>query len=82
MVDFAAVTDEDLERARQDLTFRRKLLSNHLEALLLTLNKMRAPSSAWDKTSARQIRDGVDLAVKLADMLQAAKRENEPPRAA
>jgi len=82
MVDFAAVTDEDLERARQDLTFRRKLLSNHLEVLLLTLNKMRSPSSAWDKTSARQIRDGVDLAVKLADMLQAAKRENEPPKAA
>ena len=82
MVDFAAVTDEDLERARQDLAFRRKLLSNHLEVLLLTLNKMRSAGSAWDKTSARQIRDGVDLAVKLADMLQAAKRENEPPKAA
>jgi hypothetical protein len=48
----------------------------------LTLNKMRSASNAWDKTSARQIRDGVDLAVKLADMLQAAKRESEPPKAA
>ena len=82
MVDFTAVTDDDLERARQDLAFRRKLLSNHLEVLLLMLNKMRSASNAWDKTSARQIRDGVDLAVKLADMLQAAKRENEPPKAA
>ena len=82
MVDFVAVTDEDLERARQDLAFRRHLLSNHLEALLLTLNKMRSAGNAWDKTSARQIRDGVDLAVKLADMLQAAKRESDPPKAA
>ncbi|HEX2513028.1 MAG TPA: hypothetical protein VHK44_10590 [Xanthobacteraceae bacterium] len=82
MVDFAAVTDEDLERARQDPAFRQKLLSNHLEVLLLTLNKMRTTNTAWDKTSARQIRDGVDLAVKLADMLQAAKRENESPKAA
>jgi hypothetical protein len=82
MVDFAAVTDEDLERARQDPAFRQKLLSNHLEVLLLTLNKMRSANNAWDKTSARQIRDGVDLAVKLADMLQAAKRKNEPPKAA
>jgi hypothetical protein len=48
----------------------------------LTLNKMRSANNAWDKTSARQIRDGVDLAVKLADMLQAAKRKNEPPKAA
>jgi hypothetical protein len=82
MVDFTAVTDEDLERARRDLAFRRKLLSTHLEILLLTLNKMRSASNAWDKTSARQIRDGVDLAVKLADMLQAVKRESEPPKAA
>ena len=82
MVDFAAVTDEDLERARQDPAFRQKLLSNHLEVLLLTLNKMRSANNAWDKASARQIRDGVDLAVKLADMLQAAKRENESPKAA
>lgn len=82
MVDFTAVTDEDLRRARQEPSFRRKLLSSHLEVLLLTLNKMRSASSAWDRTSARQIRDGVDLAVKLADMLQAAKRQNEPPKAA
>ena len=82
MVDFTAVTDEDLERARQDPAFRRKLLSDNLEILLVMLNKMRSASNAWDKISARQIRDGVDLAVKLADMLQAAKRENQPTKAA
>ena len=49
MVDFAAVTEEDLERARQDPAFRQKLLSNHLEVLLLTLNKMRSTNNAWIK---------------------------------
>ncbi len=82
MVDFTAVTEEDLERARQDPAYRRKLLSDNLEVLLLTLNKMRRANSTLDKSAARQIRDGVDLAVKLADLLQTAKREDEPPKAA
>ena len=82
MVDFTAVTDEDLERARRDQAFRRKLLSDNLELLLATLNKMRASSRAMDKNAARQIRDGVDLAVKLADLLQSEKGSNEPPKAA
>jgi hypothetical protein len=82
MVDFTAVTEEDLERARQDPAYRRKLLSDNLEVLLLTLNKMRRANSTLDKAASRQIRDGVDLAVKLADLLQTAKREDEPPKAA
>lgn len=83
MADFTAVTDEDLARARQDFAFRRKLLSDNLEVLLTKLNRMRAASRVLDKTSAGQIRDGVDLAVKLADLLQAAKRESgESSRAA
>ena len=82
MVDFTAVSDEELERARQDPAFRRKLLSDNLEVLLATLNKMRSSSKALDNASASQIRDGVDLAVKLADLLQAEKGENGPPKAA
>jgi len=81
MVDFTAVTDEQLERARQDPAFRRKLLSDNLEILLQTLNKMRS-SAKVDKASARQIRDGVDMAVKLAGLLQTAKSEDGPPKAA
>jgi hypothetical protein len=81
MAAFTAVTEKDLQRARQDPAFRRKLLSDSLEVLLATLNKLRA-SSRLDKASARQIRDGVDLAVKLADLLQSAQRQNEPPKAA
>jgi hypothetical protein len=82
MADFNAVSEEDLERARRDPGFRRKLISENLEVLLKTLNKMRASSRSLDKTSARQIRDGVDMAVKLAELLQSAERQNEPHRAA
>jgi hypothetical protein len=82
MAAFTAVTEQDLERARRDPAFRRKLLADSLEVLLATLNKMRASSRSLDKTSARQIRDGVDLAVKLADLLQTAKSQHEPPKAA
>ena len=82
MAHFSAVSDEDLARARRDPAFRRKLLSESLEVLLATLNKMRASSRSLDKASARQIRDGVDLAVKLADLLQSAQRPNEPTKAA
>ena len=75
MADFTVVTDEMLERARHEPAFRRKLISDNLEFLLKQLNKMRASKGGLDKQSARQIRDGVDLAVKLAEMLQQAQRD-------
>ena len=81
MADFTAVTDADLERARQDPAYRRKLLSDNLEVLLKLLNRMRDSNKAMDKNAARQIRDGVDLAIRLADLLQTARRD-EPPKAA
>lgn len=83
MVDFTTVTDEDLARARQDPAFRRKLLADNLEVLLTTLNKARNLSAKPDQECARHIRDGVDMAVKLANLLQAAKPpEDGPPQAA
>lgn len=82
MVDFTAITDEELERARHDPAYRRKMLSDHLEVLLVTLNKMRASNGSLDTASAGQIREGVDLAVKLADLLQTAKAKSEPHQAA
>jgi hypothetical protein len=79
MADFVPVTEEELARAQQDPAFRRKLLADNLEALLTALNKMRNLGEKPDADSARQIRDGVDMAVKLANLLQAAKG---PPQAA
>jgi hypothetical protein len=82
MATYTAVTDEDLERARQDPVFREKLLTDSLEVLLVRLNRMRAASKSMDKISARQIREGVDLAVKLSDLLQTARSESDPSQAA
>jgi hypothetical protein len=74
------LTDEDLARARRDPAFRQQLMVENLDRLLDALNKMRRinhPSAE----SARQIREGVDLAVKLADRLQ-QNAGNPDPRAA
>ena len=63
------VTDDDLARARRDPEFRQRFLAQNLDLLLEALNKARRGSNPNAKT-ASQIRDGVDLAVKLADRLQ------------
>jgi hypothetical protein len=80
MTHFAEVTDEDLARARQDPVFRHKLLADNLDMLLTKLNGLRR-SAAANSAQAGQIRDGVQLAVKLADLLQ-VKPENGPSQAA
>ena len=62
------VTDEDLARARKDPIFRQRFYADHLDRLLEKLNEMRK-SGANDPERARMIKEGVDLAVKLADRL-------------
>jgi len=69
MSDVARVTDDDLARARLDPAFRHQLVADNLELLLGALNKMRALQSP-DGKNASQIREGVNLAVKLAELLQ------------
>ena len=61
-------TEDDIARSRLDPEFRKQLLASSLEKLLAALNQMRKNSDT-DPDSARQIREGVDLAVKLADRL-------------
>lgn len=65
------VTKEDLARARSDPEFRQQLLAQNLDRLLEALNKARRTSNP-DARTARQIKEGVDLAVKLADRLHGA----------
>lgn len=69
----ALVTDADLANARQDLASRQRLVSQYLELLLGELNKLRSMSA--DPVRTRQIREGVELAVKLADLLHALSQE-------
>lgn len=61
------VSDEELVRARSDPAFRQKFMADHLDRLLEALNVARR--SAASATNAKHIREGVDLAVKLAEIL-------------
>jgi hypothetical protein len=71
MSSFPPVTDADLSRARTDPAFRQKLLQQSLDALLDRLQKERQmPSSAAAKPG--QMREGVTLAVRLAELIQTA----------
>ena len=61
-------TEDDIARARSDPEFRQQLLAHNLERLLSALNHMRKNNDK-DPVTVRQIKEGVDLAVKLADRL-------------
>jgi hypothetical protein len=74
------VTEDDIARARSDPEFRQQLMVENLERLLDALNQMRR-SADVKPAAARQIREGVDLAVKLAERLQ-QNAPNTGPRAA
>ncbi len=63
------VSEEDLARARQDPAFRQQLMAQNLDKLLAALTKARQERSR-DPEVARQMREGVDLAVLLADRIQ------------
>lgn len=63
------VSNDDIARARSDPAFRQQLLASNLDRLLSALNRMRRTKTPTPE-AARQIREGVDLAVKLADRLQ------------
>ena len=67
---FPQVTEAELARARNDAAFRQKLLQRNLDALLNRLQKERQPRTAT--ASDVQIREGVSLAVRLAELIQAA----------
>jgi hypothetical protein len=74
------VSDDDLARARKDPAFRQKLMADNLDRLLDALERMRKSNPNPGPEGAKQIREGVDLAVKLADRLQ--NTGNPGPRAA
>jgi hypothetical protein len=71
MSPFSPVTEADLSRARSDRAFRQRLLEQNLEALLTGMKRLRgsAPPSGPD---AQQLREGVELAVRLAELIQNA----------
>ena len=70
------VTEDELVRARIDPAFRRQFLAQNLNRLLEALKKMRLAHQTDE--IARQIREGADLAVKLADRLQRDEAGTHP----
>jgi hypothetical protein len=72
------ITQDAIKRSRSDPAYRQHLLAQNLERLLAALNTMRKNNNT-DPVSVRQIKEGVELAVKLADRIQ----KNDPgPKAA
>jgi hypothetical protein len=69
---FHAVTDGDLVRARSDPAFRQKLLTDSLEALLVGMQRLRGSARSAAPVHDRQLREGVELAVRLAELIQHA----------
>jgi hypothetical protein len=68
---FSPVTDAELTRARHDPAFRQKLLTQSLEALLTGMKRLRGTATS-PGSGARHLREGVELAVRLAEMIQNA----------
>ena len=70
MAAFAPVTDADLARARTDAAFRQKMLEQSLETLLARVKKLRNAAAPAQSGGARQMREAIELAVRLAEMIQ------------
>jgi hypothetical protein len=74
------VTADDITRARTDPEFRQQMMAENLDRLLEALNKMRRTADPKPE-AARQIREGVALAVRLADLLQQSAYNSGPQAA-
>jgi hypothetical protein len=74
---FSPVTEAELDRARHDPAFRQKLLQRSLDVLLSGLQKERQARRS-STASDGQMREGVSLAVRLAEMIQSAGPSQRP----
>jgi hypothetical protein len=77
MTGFARISDADLRRARVDPAFRRKLLAGSLDGLLEAVKKLKDAAPTVEP-EAGQLREGVELAVKLAELLQNPGSKQNP----
>ena len=67
MADYIPITDELLERARSDRTLRRRMVSEHLDRLMVAMS--RARNRATDSETTHHLQEGARLAVKLTEIL-------------
>jgi len=72
------VTEDDLTRARIDPAFRQQFLAENLDRLLEALKKIR-DADEQNADTARQLREGADLAVQLRTSCKAVTWGPVPP---
>jgi hypothetical protein len=77
MSDFTPVTEDVLDRAREDHCFRHKLVSQHLDLLMRAMSRMR-DRAAMDGETTRQLQEGARLAVQLTEILHSVNRRTKP----
>jgi hypothetical protein len=69
MAEFTPITDELLARARTDRILRRKLVSEHLDRLMVVMSQAR-DLAATDARTTRHLQEGARLAVELSRILR------------
>lgn len=69
-MDHSAITEIDIERSRADPRFKQILLAKVLEQLLGTLYRLQHGPVTIEPVSARDLREGAIMAVKLADLIR------------
>jgi hypothetical protein len=68
MSDFIPITDEMLEKARRDRNFRQKLVSEHLDRLMIAMSRAKNRVNT-DPAATTNLQEGARLAVKLTEIL-------------
>jgi hypothetical protein len=69
MNNFIPTTDEMLEKARRDRSFRQKMVSDHLDRLVIAMSRAR-DTAASDPIASASLQEGARLAIKLTEILR------------
>jgi len=81
MSELIPVTEELLERARADRSFRQRLVAEHLDELMAAMSRARNRARAdvkSDAVTARNLQEGARLAVKLTEILHNLSARSSP----
>ena len=68
MDELIPITDETLEKARQDSNFRQKMVSEYLERLMTAMNRVKQIAKT-DPAASVNLQEGARLAAKLTEIL-------------
>jgi hypothetical protein len=77
---FAPVTEAELAQARSDPAFRQKLLQQSLDVLLVGLQRLRNAAPRNGSPDAARLREAIELAVRLAEIIQRVAPQPRPRR--